>query len=164
MNHHIIDYVHIEASGCENAQSVHFEKQRAIQDGLNCPHSRIEALDMAHLQDPPAHPCRFEQSVGFRQIHGHGLFDKDIKAHFQQPAPYFGMRAGWNRDAYRIGAVTQFLEALQDWRLKLLRNCGSNLRILIANADEFHAIEFAIHARVIAPKFARAYDGHTDPL
>ena len=49
MDHQVIDYVHIQAAGRENTQSVNFEKQRTVHNGFHGTHRGIETLDMPHL-------------------------------------------------------------------------------------------------------------------
>jgi len=51
VDHQIKDNVNIEAARGENAQAVHFEKERAVDDGLDGNYRGIEALDVADLQN-----------------------------------------------------------------------------------------------------------------
>src|SRR5437588_12834319 len=74
------------------------------------------------------------------------------------------MHDGRHRNTYRIGAALQIFKVLQNRRIKLRSNRGGALRVLIVDANEVHTFKFAVHARVIAPKFADTYDGYTDLL
>src|SRR5205807_643236 len=67
-------------------------------------------------------------------------------------------------DACGIHASGQLLQSRQDWSLELRGNSSGTLWILVEDSHEFRAIEFAIHASVVAPKFPCAHDGDTDLL
>src|SRR5713226_9567410 len=164
VNHHIVDYVDVEAARGKNAQSMHFEKQRPVQDRLNRNHGRIETFDVAHLQNPSVFLCCMEKRIGLREIHGHGLLNKDVKSHFQKPATHLRMRDGRDGNARGIRASAQFIETLQDLGLKFRRNgCGAFL-ILVEYSDELRAFKLTVHTCVVAPELARAHHGGTNPL
>src|SRR5205823_14946031 len=55
-----------------------------------------------------------------------------------------------------------FPEAPENRRLKFFCNGAGALWTLVVNANQLHAAEFPVYARVIPPKFSRAHDGDTD--
>jgi len=72
------------------------------------------------------------------------------------------VRNGRHGNAHRIRVALQFLEAPENRRLKFFCNGGGALWTLVVNANQLHAAEFPVYARVIPPKFSRAHDGDTD--
>ena len=164
MNHQIVDHVHVEAARRKDAQSVHFEKQRPVQDRLNRNHGRIETLDVAHLQDPSVFLCRVEQCICLHETNGHGFLDKHVETHFQKPAAHrcVGDRRDGHASGIRLSA--QFIETFQDLRLKFSRNGRGTLLILVEDSNEFRAFEFPVHSRVVAPEFACTDNGNTNLL
>src|SRR5262249_46043156 len=51
VDHQVINYVDVETSWREHAQSVNLEKQGTIQDWFHDTDSRIKTLDVTHLQN-----------------------------------------------------------------------------------------------------------------
>jgi hypothetical protein len=105
-----------------------------------------------------------EQRIGLREIHGHGLLNKNVEPHFQKPAAHLRMRDCRDGHAGGVRAPAQFIETLQDLRLKFRGNGRATFLILVEDANEFRAFNLAVHTRVVAPKFARTNHGDTNPL
>ena len=47
----VVNYIHVEAARSEDAETVNFEKERAIENRLDGENGRVEAFDVADLQD-----------------------------------------------------------------------------------------------------------------
>jgi len=143
---------------------MHFEKQRPVQDRLNRNHGRIKAFDVAHLQNPSVFLRCMEQRIGLRKIYSHGLLNKNVEPHFQEPAAHFRVRDRRDGDARGIRATTQFVDTLQDLRLKFRRNGPGALWILVEDANEFRAVKLMVYARMVASKLACTNHSDTNPL
>ncbi len=74
------------------------------------------------------------------------------------------MRHRRDGDTRGIRAPAQFLQTLQNLRLKFCRNGRGPLRIFVEDSNKLRAFEFPVHSRVVAPEFSCAHDGDTNPL
>src|SRR2546429_536903 len=106
-------------------------------------------------------PGCMEQRIGLREIHGHGLLNKNVESHFQQTAAYLRMRDRRDGHTRGVRAATHFIEALQDLRLKFRRNGGATFLILVEDANELRAFKLTVHTRVVASEFACTNHGDT---
>src|SRR5438309_437073 len=123
-------------------------------------------LEEAHF----AHTLRGNSAggnIGYRssgKFHGHGHLDEAVEPNFQKATAHLRMRNRRDSHACGVRASEQLLQSRQDWSLEFCGNSSGTLRILVEDSHEFRAIEFAIHASVVAPKFPCAHDGDTDLL
>jgi hypothetical protein len=77
-------------------------------------------------------------------------------------APHLGVRRSGHGNTHGIRLARQFLKARENGRLKFFCNRGGTFWAVVVNTNQLHAAEFAVYARVIAPKFSKAHDGDTD--
>ncbi len=80
VNHQIENYVHIERAWSKYTEPMNLKKQRPMHDGADGAHSRIEAFEMADLQNSVVAFGYLDEIVRLFECVGYWLFEQDIDA------------------------------------------------------------------------------------
>jgi len=84
VDHQVEHYIYVEGAGREDAEPVGLKEHGAAQTGLDREYGRIEALEMAGLENSAAALGARNQVVGLGECGGQGLFDEQVDAGIEQ--------------------------------------------------------------------------------
>src|SRR6185436_1882518 len=84
VDHQVQDDVDVEAARGERAQPVNLDEARGRDGRLQDVHRRVEALDVADLEDGLAVRGHADQVLRLGGRRGHGLLDQDVLAGIQE--------------------------------------------------------------------------------
>ena len=98
MNHEVEDDVDIERARGEDAEPVRLKEHGHVDVGLDGEDCRVEALQMADLQDALVARCERDELIGFGERGGDGLFDQHVDAGFEKRAGDGGVSNGGHAD------------------------------------------------------------------
>src|SRR5437899_406820 len=113
-----------------------FQKWRAIDSRINREHGRIEAFNVADLENPRMLPGRAQERVRIREIFCHGFFYENIDAKFHQAAAHLCVGTSWNGYAYRINRALHRFQGRERLRAEVLRESRSACCIRIEHPRE----------------------------
>src|SRR5579885_772970 len=151
MNHEIVDHIHVEAARRENAEPVHFKKERPVENRLDRNHGGIEPLDVPDLQNA-AIPARCpKQRIRFRKARGHRLFNEHVNPAIHELAAHLGVRHRGYRNAYGFGQAAEFREISYRPRPEFFRQAFRSGGVPVVDGRNLDAFHFAIHAEMITP-------------
>jgi len=147
----------------KDAQSVHFEKQRTVQDRLNRNHGRIEAFDVPTCRIRPFFFAAWSSASASARFTAIGFSTSTSSPISRSRPPTSACATVGTATLARPRARAIPLVSLR-LASELCGDSGGTLGILVENANELYAIEFPVDSRVISPEFAGAHDGDTNPL
>ncbi len=168
MNHEVQHHVHIQRAGREDGQAVRLEKHGPAQLRLNGQHRRIEALQVAGLQNAAAFVGARNQIVGFDERSCQRLFHQQVESRIEQH--------GRNRVMMHRGDGDCCCVKMKVGSQKLVNACedgnsvlGCNLRgaggVGLDGGDQSDRLacgfQFAIDAQVVLAKSSGSGNGNS---
>ena len=113
VNHQVQHHVDVQGAAMENAESVCFEEHRPMDQRLGRDDRGVEALQHAHLKNPPGR-CRLtDQGIRLRQSPRDGFFQQNIESLGQSLGGNGVMRGGGNADGNRVQMQSSCAAGLQ---------------------------------------------------
>ena len=154
----------IERAGREDAHAVRLEEDRAPNLPLQRAEGRVEALDVADLQDRTPGGGRADHLVGLGQGAGDRLLDEHVDAGREAGAGDLPVAHGRGRDAHRVDPPEQHPIVGLEGDAVARGDLASGRLAGVADGDEFGLIEGGVDAGVLPPKMADPDDGGLQSL
>jgi hypothetical protein len=167
VDHQVEHYIYVEGAGREDAEPVGLKEHGAAQTGLDREYGRIEALEMAGLENSAAALGARNQVVGLGECGGQGLFDEQVDAGIEQLGSDRVVVHGGH--GY-VGGVEpevgreQSFHRRKDGNAVLSLNLGGARGVRLDGGDQSYALrglfELAENAQVVAAEGTGSGDGN----
>ena len=164
VDHQVQDDVHVRAALAVRRQPVAFDEARPRQVRLGRQNGRVEALEMAHLQDALLAPGQLDERGRLFLRLGDRLLDQHVCAGVEEVACDREMRGRLRDDAHRIDAAQQLAIVRERGHAELRRNLVTSLRPRIHHGDQLAAGDLGIFLSVEAAEIADTDDRCSDFL
>ena len=136
MDHEIEHHVHVRAAVLERRQPRRLDEARHGQGRLHGLHGRIEALQVAHLQNPIGPPRQLDEALPLLHGHGHRLFDQNAGSGVEKILGDVVVQGSRRNDADGIHVTQKFAVIGIGRDTQFGRHRQARLRGWIGNADE----------------------------